>query len=277
MVLYRLLVLTFVTYFLMASNAKFQDISDAYGSNEIVIIGIGSFLFILFLRFLHPLTSTTTDEIFTPQRFEKRFVPGFLHGAVLAVFVAAAFLLSGLYRYLGFYIQFEEAPLALVGILLRVAALFALAYCEEFIFRYKVMFALRREVPDLYAAGLTALLYCGVKLLQFDLSWMQLITLFLISFALSIRTISDGDFMRGAGYWAGLLIVLHPFLSLPILGNEFQGILIIKYQGDIEAAGTSRFLTGGIGGPLSSFALQLLFLIDVLQGIYRNKKILLST
>ena len=40
----RLLVLTFVTYFVMtgaaAHNAKFEDISEAFGSNELTLVGL---------------------------------------------------------------------------------------------------------------------------------------------------------------------------------------------------------------------------------------------
>jgi hypothetical protein len=274
---FRLLVLTLITYFLMSANSRFQDISDAYSSNEIMLVAVGAILYTALLKWLNPLTSTTTEEIFTPHRFEKRFLPGFAQGAVLACGVTLAFLLSGLYRYLGYFIQFEEAPLTLINILLRILGLGALAYCEEFVFRHKIMNYLRREMPDLGAAAFTALLYCGVKAFQFDLGWMQLVTLGLLSFSLSIKAMVDGDFVRGAGFWAGLLIVFHPFLSLPVLGNDFPGILLVKYQEGSEGSATAfRLLTGGIGGPLSSFALQLLLLLDVGQGLYKHKKILFT-
>src|SRR4051812_8476465 len=73
----RLLVLTFVTYFVMnstaAHTAKFEDISEAFGSNEITLIGLSAFIFLLILRLLNPITATTTEEIFTPQRIERCF------------------------------------------------------------------------------------------------------------------------------------------------------------------------------------------------------------
>lgn len=275
---FRLLILTLITYFLMSSQSRFQEISDVFGSNELALIGVSALLFVLLMRMLNPLTSTTTDEIFTPHRFEKRFAPGFLHGAVLALGVTLAFLLSGLYRYLGFFIQFEEVPLALGSVLLRVFSLVALAYCEEFIFRHKILNYFRRHLPDAAAAVITALGYCAIKMLQFDLGVMHILTLFLLSLTLAVRTVVDGDFVRGAGFWAGLLIVFHPLLSLPLLGNEFQGVLLVKYQVAPEAEGAmSRFLSGGVGGPLSSFALQILLVLDIGQGIFRNKKLLVKT
>jgi hypothetical protein len=289
---FRLVVLTLITYSMMSPGSHFQEISDAYGANELMIMGLGSFLFVVLLRVLAPLTLITTDEIFTPHRFEKRFAPGFLRGAVLASSIVAAFLLSGLYRYWGFFIQPEEGALAFGSVLLRVLALVALAYSEEFVFRYRIMNLLRRHLPDIQAAGVTAVAFCLVKLVQFDLGLMHVATLLLVSVALAIRAVADGDFAKGAGYWAGVLIVFHPLLGLPILGNDFQGVLLVKYQAAapagfaatgaaIAASGagdsaTSRFLTGGMGGPLSSFALQLLLVIDIVQGVIRNKKILLN-
>jgi hypothetical protein len=238
-------------------------------------VSLSALLFVLFLRLLNPLTSTTFEEIITPHRLEKRFAPGFLHGLILASGVAFAFLLSGLYRYLGMLIQLEEASLAIGNILLRIFALGVLAYCEEFIFRYKIMGFLRKELPDTYAVILASTAYCGIKMLQFDLGLMQIFSLFLLATCLGVRTVVDGDFSRGAGFLAGLLIVFHPLFSLPIFGNEFPGVMLIKYQATLDHT-TSRFLTGGVGGPLSSFALQFLLLVDLLQSLIRNKKILLN-
>jgi hypothetical protein len=272
---FRLVALTLITYVMLSSSSRFQEISDAWASNELMLFGLGALLYLLLQLGLNPITSSTADEIFTPHRFEKRFAPGFVQGAGLASAVALAFLIGGSYRYLGSYVQFEDAPLAIANVCLRIATLGCLAYAEEYLFRHKIMNYLRWHLPDLYAAAATGLAYCVIKALQFDLGLSHLLTLFLISIALSIRTISDGDFVRGAGLWAGLLIVFHPLLSLPVLGNEFQGVMIVKYQAAAEEdGGTARLLTGGAGGPLSSVALQLILCLDIVQGIVRNKKIL---
>ena len=126
---------------------------------------------------------------------------------------------------------------------------------------------------------ITAAFYCGIKVIQFDLGLMHLMTLFLLSLTLAARTWTDQDFVRGAGFWAGLLIVFHPLLSLPVLGDDFSGVLLIKYQAAAEVladgeSSTFRFLTGGAGGPLSSFALQLVLLLSVCQSVFKNRKML---
>jgi len=286
-VVFRLLVVTIITYFLVGGSTvpgtvRFQDITDSYGANEVSIMGLCSLIFVSMLRWLNPITTTTTGEIVTLKRLEKRFFPGFVHGAVLATGVISAFVISGVYRYLGFFIQFEEAPLAMASVLMRVSGLALLVYCEEFIFRDKMLRQLKNHLPDAASAVITAACYCGVKALQFDLGLMHVITLFLISIALFIRTMTEGDFTRGAGFWAAILIVFHPLLSLPILGNDFAGIFLVKYQSATgssvdTASATTRFFTGGAGGPIASFAFQLVLVLDIARSILRHKKVLLTT
>lgn len=289
---FRLLVLTFVTYFLMSSgrSPRFEDISETFGANELTVMGMSAVLFVAILRALYPISTTTTAEIFTPARFQRGFLPGFAHGAILAAGATLAFLVSGHYRYLGFFVQFDEAPLAVVTVAVRILALGLFAYCEEFVFRHKISRELLRQVrggkaptlsSSLVTAVIVAIVYCGVKLLQFDLGVMQMFTLFLVSIHLSMQSFVDGDFGRGAGFWAALLIVFQPLLSLPALGGDFSGVVLIKFQPSAAAAeggdALARFLTGGAGGPLSSIALQLLIAFDIARGIFFYKKKLASS
>ena len=259
----------------MASNSRFQDISDTYASNELVLIALCTLGFVLLLRFLNPLTSTSTQEIFSPSRIEKRFLPGLFQGTVIALGIILAFVLSGFYRYLGVLIQPDEALLAIVSILVRIIAVIVFAYCDEFILRQKALSYFRRQLPVSYAILLIALIGTGIKFLQFDLGFMQLTTLFLLGLSLGLRAINDGDFTRGAGIWAGVLLVFQPFLSLSVLGNDFQGIFLVKYEFPSEAENeVARILTGGIGGPLSSFAIQMVLVFDIARNAWKNKKIL---
>lgn len=277
---FRLLVLTLITYFLTFNRSRFQDITDVFGANELPLVALGAFLFLVLLRALNPITATTTDEIFTFFRLRKRFLPGFGIGSALGLGIIAAVLVSGSYRYLGVLIQMDEIVLSMISIAFRIVTLVILVYCEEFIFRYKVLNGLRAVMGDPAAAVLATLAFCWVKFWQFDLGIAQLTTLFLIGIAVSVRTITEADFSKGAGYWAGILVVLHPIFSLPILGNDYQGIFLIRYQNpELITASTSqlsRFLTGGAGGPLSSIAIQLVLIVDIVQGILKNKKTLLT-
>ena len=282
--LFRLLALTFVTYFLTHSLAiplsapmgklpRFEDISEVFGSNELTLMGIAAGTFVLLLRNLYPLTATAGEDLFSPQRLEKKFLPGFIHGALLVAAMILALLLGGSYRFMGVYIQFDEVPLAMATVVMRVLALAVLAYSEEYIFRRKLAVFLR-EWPPILVALSCASVFCAVKMLQFDLGLMHLLTLFLISLALSVRYYAENDFGRGAGFWAGILIIAHPLLSLPVLGNDFSGLFLVKYQAKTLSE-TARFFTGGSGGPLQSFAFQLLLIMDVARGFMRNKKTIL--
>jgi hypothetical protein len=280
-VAYRLLILTFVTYFLTSSarggRVRFEDVTETLSANELTLMGVSAILFVVTLRLLNPITSTTSAEIFTPTRLERGFVPGFLQGSVLATGFVVALLIAGTYRYLGFFIQVEETPMAASAVLTRIVALGCLAYFEEFIFRHKLTEHLEHLVPRPAAAVAVALAYCAVKWIQFDLGVMQALTLLLISLALSARRALEDDFTRGAGYWAAVLIVFQPILSLPALGGDFSGLFLIKYQPN-ESSELTRLLTGGAGGPLSGLLFQALVAGDAarslleLRGLARRRR-----
>jgi hypothetical protein len=297
-VLSHLFSVTFVTYFVAAAargtTARFEDINEAYASIEFGIYALGAMIFVVMLKVLNSLPvhapGERWQEFFTVARFEKRFLPGFLNGSVLAGGIILAFLLSGFYQYLGFFVQIDEGPIALAQLSFRVACLGTLVYCEEFIFRGRILRNLRAHsrgtADDLWAILFTAIFYTAIKFIQFDLSWMQGITLLLLSVSLAIRTLSEKDFIFGAGLLTALLVILQPLCSLPIFGNEFSGFLMVKYQ-SLAAnphgvawnfANTRgeilRFLSGGEGGPLAAFAFQLLLLFDIGRSLIRHKKVL---
>src|SRR4051812_46493925 len=55
---FRLLCLTLITYSVISSggdrSSRFEEINEAYGAVEFVVIGLGSVLFLLLLRLVHP-------------------------------------------------------------------------------------------------------------------------------------------------------------------------------------------------------------------------------
>ncbi len=278
---FRLAAVTLLTYVLVAGSQqrpRLEELSEMLTSSELFIAALGSLSFVVSARMLYPITSITWSQFFNPARFEKRFLPGFLRGSALSAGFVAAFILAGYYRYLGIYIQLDEATLSAFSILFRALSLVVMAYCEEFIFRQQLADYLRKVMPDAAAIALTTLAYCVTKSIQFDLGMTQLGTLVLLSVALGAKAIIDADFTRGAGYWAGILFVLQPLLSLPVLGTEFPGILLIKYQAENDTGEYSigRFLTGGVGGPLSSFGIQLFLLVQGIQIIIKYRKIFLN-
>jgi len=293
---FRLITLSFITYFLVAASkrVRFEDISDTYAANELVAMGLAAFSFTAILKFLRP-TPTVSRNV-RVARFRNRFVPGVLHGTVFATGLTVAFVASGFYKYLGFYIQFAEAPATLFSIVLRVLAIGVFAYAETTLFQDRIathltegLRSIRSFRPTGTFANLldsalvpvaTALLFVAIKLIQFDIGLMHAWTLFLVSLGLSFRTSADGDFRRAAGFWMGILLLVHPLFSLPVFGNDFSGLVLFKYQPDPEdlaaQSTTIRLLTGGPGGPLAGMVLQALLLMDIARNLLRQKKTLLN-
>ncbi len=277
--IFRLLALSCIAYFTLSPTSHFQDITDAWSASEVSVIGLSALLFVSLLCGLYPLTSTSLSEVITRKSIERGFLPGFIQGAFFAGGIVLAFLLSGVYRYLGYFIQLNEAPLEIINIILRMTALVTLVFCEEFIFRYKLRKFLSQHLPEKIAVHIVAGCYCLVKILQFDLGIMHFFTLYLVSLSLFYRSPDSSQFAKSAGFWAAILIIFQPILSLPIFGNDFSGILLVKYQpiAKIEdptdpSHSVIRFLTGGLGGPISSFTFQLLLILDICRSIFRQKK-----
>lgn len=279
--IFKLFVLTIITYVITANAShptKFDEITETFGSSEMYLSGLSALIFVLLMRGLNPLTSTTGQEIFSWSRLEKKFLHGFLNGTLLAILVVFAFLVSGLDRYYGFYSQFDEASSALVGVIFKTAAILVLVYCEEFIFRHKLLRQFRRykggPSGDFLAAGFTAILYALIKRIQFDLGTMQMITVFLLGLTLALRSFADQTFERGAGFLAALLIVFQPLLSLPVLGSEYPGIVLVKYQGN--TTNFIRMMSGGAGGPFAGIAFQLVLVWDIVRGVLNYRKGILN-
>jgi hypothetical protein len=227
--LFKQFILTFTTYFLIPSKPGFQDITDTLGSNEITLIGVCALVFVSLMKFLYPLTMVTVDQIISSKKLKNEFRLGIVHGTVLSLGIVLAFVLNGQYRFLGFFIQFDEAPMEILNIAVRTLGLLALVYCEGFIFYEKIQKCLE-SYPRATQTLVIGITYCFIKYIQFDLGVMHLLTLFLISMVLSIKSTDSARFEEGAGFLTALLVIFHVIVSLPVLGNEFSGIFHVKYQ-----------------------------------------------
>ena len=80
----RLLIVTFVTYFVTSSSGgarptRFGDISEALGANELSFLGFSALAYVVVVKAANPITSSGYRDFFTPERLEKRFLPGFFH------------------------------------------------------------------------------------------------------------------------------------------------------------------------------------------------------
>lgn len=270
---FRLIVLSIVTYFMARSGSTFGEISETSNTNIILVCGVASLSFLFVLTQLNPIATVARSEIVTGHLIEFKFYPAFLKGAVFACIFAFVGLVAGYYRYVGFFVQSDAPAIAILGLLFRAASIIMMVYVDEFIFRGRFMAHIRESAHPARSIVLCGLFYTLSKSLEFHLGWAHLITLALLGTALSIRSYLQKDFAEGAGLLAGFLMVAHCAFSLPIFGNESQGIVLLRYDFRLDVdAPTIRFLTGGLGGPLSSVAIQGVILFDILRNVYREKK-----
>ena len=269
-ILFRLLVLTLITYVLISSTPRLQDISEAFTANETLVVALSSVSFLAFMRLFFPLAHFPLSDIVTAAGITTRFVPGLLRGSVFASVVVGVFIGVGYFHYSGFSVGSDEPLLTIFGLIFRCSILVLMIYCEEYLFRRKLRTALESKLSPLLAVVWTSFFYCGVKALQFDLSGMQLCTLLLFSFFLTLKAHLENNFIWGAGFSVGLLSFFHLLFGLPIFGSDYSGIVIVKPI--LTPNSTINFLSGGTEGPLSSFALQFVLVLHSVRLIYKNKK-----
>ncbi|MCM0606914.1 MAG: hypothetical protein KA715_12560 [Xanthomonadaceae bacterium] len=272
----RILFVSFLTYISIAPGTKLGDLSDALSNHELTISSLGSLLFILGSIALYPLVLLPRSKFLQRGFIFPYYFRSFTQGAWLALVFCLLFLVLGTYRYLGFFIHYEGAPLALLALIMRMSFLIALIYCDEYFFREQLLgkFVNLSRTPLTNAVVLTSLLYVGLRAFQFDLGWMHAMTLFLIGIKLAQFRIEHQSFVHGAGWLSGLFVIIHVFFGLPIFGVEFPGVLLLKYSEPMNASRIDILLTGGGGGPLSSILLQLYLLGTILWQAYRNKSII---
>lgn len=242
-------------------------------------IGFSAMSMIVFYQSAFPIENQTRFvQLFDPQKIEKTYFPNFLRGYFVAGFVVLILILMGYYQYLGYYIPSEDKMNSFLGIGFRILMLLCFVYGEEFLFREKWLSYFPAHLPFWGVAHVLALFYCLIKAVQFELSWLQLTSLYLISLCLSYRRKTSTHFTQNAGYWAAILIVFHTILSLPIFGKSFSGVFLIKclpFSGDFNWNSQEtliRWMTGGAGGPLSSLLFQLILILEILRSMMIQRK-----
>lgn len=266
----RVIFLTLLTYVFRSSQARLQEISEAIVSYEIVVGAFSSLGFALLLLFLHPISTTTRKDLFDPEQFEPRFFPGAVRGASYALGVTTALLLSGYYRFLGLsFFQIDEFVISALIVAGKGLAITLMVYCDEYLFRKKILNHLLSVFPPLPSIVASAGLFAAFKWLQFDLGVMQTFSLFILGILAGLLSKYQEDFTYGAGLSAGILVSFHAILGLSILGCETTGLVLIKFREATLIAANELdawlpyFLSGGVAGPLASFGLQVLLLAHV--------------
>lgn len=268
-VFFRMIALTLITYFTASPSTHFQDINEIFNANELSLMGLCSVSFFILLNKLTYLNHHSIGSLIHREHLEKNFFPGFLQGIFSSAILVLAFMFFGSYRYLGNLIQIIESPFESASILLRTISLVTLVYFEEFFFREQLANQLKNSLSPTLLPHLIALFYCWTKILQFDLGFNQLLSLYLLSVTLTYYAQKGRSFARGAGFFSGALILFHPLLSLPIFGNDFTGVILLKSAPNLTPMIQS--LTGGSKGPISGFGFQLLLILNLARSILKQK------
>jgi len=258
------------------SHPLFQTIQDTLNTNQIEVIGFASLLFLNLFFKNHDDFSGLKQAIFSAKKIEHSFIPHFLKGIFISSFFILIFLLSGNYQYFGYWNHFFATPSEWLRIFLRIAALILMIYTESLLFyaQLPVLFASHLSTP--LTAIFIAFVFCVMKNLQFHLTAMEQISLFLLSCNLFYRSRPFSQFTKSTGFWAGIFILFHVFFSFPLFGHEFNGIVFIQITSSPLFKKLSpqvlQLLTGGSNGPFSSLLFQLILLLDLIIYILKKKK-----
>lgn len=270
--LVRLIFLTFIAFSFVRSpeRAALQKIGDVVRANQVITYGTAALVFVLALQVLQPLTRTSFRQVFDLQLLAQRFAPNGLNGLIFAAVLVLGTTLGGHMSYLGFYMKFDEVVLTLTSAGLFALFLSVMVLVEEYVLRA----VLEPRIGDSFGAfatlGISTAAFIGIKYLQFDLGWAEVLNLALLNLTLSIIARAEGGYMSSASFCAVFLILVHLVFGLPFMGQDMPGILLLRSSAD-EGLGT--LLSGGAAGPESGLVLTVLLLIYLYLPQIRSKKI----
>ncbi len=179
---------------------------------------------------------------------------GLSSGVAAACVYLFLFTISGQGSYLGIYITSTFGTPVFPLFFLDLLSISLLVFCEEYIFRHKILKLLSADLSPGVAVLITSLLYIGVKHLQFDLSTLDILNLGCMNLALGYFYLKSTKAHRGLGFLFILLLLLHSMAGLPLWGNESPSFFLFK-----STPTSSSFLFGGESGPFAGIALTSLF------------------
>lgn len=198
---------------------------------------------------------------------KEELIRGLSSGLIAALIYLLLFTASGRGSFLGVYITSTIGTPVFPLFFVDIMALGLMLFCEEYIFRHKILGTLLGSLPPGLAIAFTSLLHLTVKYLQFELALMDLANLLLMNIALGYFFLKYRKPHRGLGYLIALLCSLHCLAGLPLWENESPSFFLFK------AAGRAPdLLFGGQSGPFAGLALLSIFLVFAIGAAYGWKK-----
>jgi hypothetical protein len=273
------LLYTIVAYLVSAAEKTGTDFGNTV--NEIA----GQFHFVSFALGALLLTFTTWKAdraLYSHQIFwnaphkpfwhldrltKEELARGGSSGLIAASVYLLLFTVSGRGSFLGVYLNSTIGTPVFPLFFVDILALAALLFCEEYIFRHKILGLLLGSLSPGMAVAVTSLLYLAVKYLQFELTLMDLANLALMNIALGYFFLKFRKPHRGIAYLLALLCALHSLAGLPLWDNESPSFFLFK-----ASSRGPDLLFGGHNGPFSGLALLSIFLVFALGAAYSWKK-----
>jgi membrane protease YdiL (CAAX protease family) len=198
---------------------------------------------------------------------KEELLRGISSGVIAAVVYFFLFTVSGQGGFLGVYITSTFGTPVFPLFFLDLISLCVLVFCEEYVFRHKILRLLLIRLGPGTAIAITAAAYLLVKNLQFELTGFDLLNLGLLNLALGYFFLKSGKPHRGIGFALLLLTALHTIGGLPLWGQESPSFFLFK-----STHRSHEILFGGGLGPFSGLALSSILFVFALGSAFSWKR-----
>ncbi len=241
-----------------------NTVNEIAGQYHFVAFAIGAILFSITLwkadQALYR-TQTFWNELHKPfwqlNRYTKEeLIRGLASGAMAALVYLVLFTFSRNGSFLGLYLTSTFGTPVFPLFFLDLLALAAMIFCEEYIFRHKILSQTKTLLGTPGAIVFTSVCYLAVKAVQFDLQWLDYGNLLLMNLAASCFYLKSTKPHRGLGFLIALLGSLHSLAGLPLWDIESPSFFLFK-----PASREAEILFGGGNGPFNGLAITCIFLV----------------
>jgi len=248
----HLIGLSLVTYGVMDATPRFNEIADLYFTNYWTIQGWAAGLFLLVNAGLTVGRAASWPE-FHWSNIKIKVLPLVLRTGIAALGWVLLMLWVTPAQFLGPGFSWEEGFWPLLSCISRAIAWLAWAFAEEWVFRKVLLEKLRTRYSAWISILIVTALWTLTRSWHQGLGLNQTITLILLGMALGLSVCQGRSYLTGAAILGTSTLIFQVLFSLPVLGQDFTGIWIIKFR----AENLLQLVSGGPGGPLSSAFLQL--------------------
>jgi hypothetical protein len=236
------------------ANQMINDIAYQY---MFIVYAVGA-IFTLFVSLIADQAFSRDQEFWRqgwrlwqlPMEARREFWRGAGTGLFIPVVVIVLLQLSGQLNYLGTFVTSDTRSPIFFLFLANAFALAAMLLCEEFIFRHKILGALKAKISPLPSVVLCSVGYVIVKHFQFSLALFDYVSLFLVSLSAGFFFLRTGRIFRGMGFLGTLFGVIHFVCGLNLWGHNTPGLFLFT-----DSKSAIPTITGGIDGPLAGLAM----------------------